>query len=90
MMKFKSGASGNFDEYLEDEAKKDSGIGGFMTAYRLTGEAKVKGVCEFMETLAENGAKFLVFAHHQSVMDELNDESKTVELLPQKIKENLY
>ena len=64
MMKFKSGEAGNFDEYLDNEQKKDSGIGSFMTAYRLTGEAKVKGVCEFMETLAENGAKFLVFAHH--------------------------
>ena len=46
-------------------------MGSFMTAYRLTGEAKVKGVCEFTETLADNGAKFLVFAHHQSVMNEL-------------------
>ena len=42
-----------------------------MTAYRLTGMAKVKGVCEFIETLSENGAKFLIFAHHISVMDEL-------------------
>ena len=42
-----------------------------MTAYRLTGESKVKSVCEFLETLAENGTKFLVFAHHQSVMDEI-------------------
>ena len=42
-----------------------------MVAYRLTGEAKVKGVCEFIETLSENGAKFLVFAHHKSVMDEI-------------------
>ena len=42
-----------------------------MTAYRLSGEAKVKGICEFIETLAENGAKFLVFAHHRTVMDEI-------------------
>ena len=41
-----------------------------MVAYRLTGEAKVKGVGEFLETLHENGAKFLVFAHHKSVLDE--------------------
>ena len=46
-------------------------MGGFMVAYRLTGEAKVKGVGEFLETLHENGAKFLVFAHHKSVLDEL-------------------
>lgn len=42
-----------------------------MVAYRKTGEAKVKGVCEFLETLSENGAKFLVFAHHTTVMDEI-------------------
>ncbi len=40
-----------------------------MSAYRLTGEAKIKGCCEFIETLYENGAKFLIFAHHKSVMD---------------------
>jgi len=44
-------------------------MGTFMTAFRLTGEAKVKGSCEFIETLYENGAKFLVFAHHISVLD---------------------
>ena len=50
---------------------EDNAMGSFMVAYRLTGEAKVKGVCEFIETLFENGAKFLVFAHHKAVMDEL-------------------
>ena len=64
MMKFKEVEAGSFEDYMEDQKQKDSGIGSFMTAYRLTGEAKIKGVCEFMETLAENGAKFLVFAHH--------------------------
>ena len=44
-------------------------MGSFMVAYRLTGEAKVKGVCEFVETLFDNGAKFLIFAHHQSVVE---------------------
>ena len=46
-------------------------MGSFMVAYRLTGEAKVKGVCEFIETLFDNGAKFLIFAHHKAVIDEL-------------------
>ena len=62
-----------FDAYLDDlkNNQEEEGASGFMIAYRLTGEAKVKGVCEFMESLFENGAKFLVFAHHLSVMDEL-------------------
>jgi SWI/SNF-related matrix-associated actin-dependent regulator 1 of chromatin subfamily A len=42
-----------------------------MMAYRLTGEAKAEGTTDFMETLLENNCKFIVFAHHQSVMDKL-------------------
>ena len=69
--------SGFFDEYMSDlKEQSDNGIGSFMVAYRLSGEAKVKGVCEFIETLSENGAKFLVFAHHKSVMDGLQDFCK--------------
>lgn len=44
-----------------------------MMAYKLTGEAKVAGITEFMETLIENNCKFIVFAHHLSVMDSLED-----------------
>ena len=40
-------------------------------AYRMTGEAKVDGITEFLETLIENNCKFMVFAHHQAVMDAL-------------------
>jgi SWI/SNF-related matrix-associated actin-dependent regulator of chromatin subfamily A-like protein 1 len=40
-----------------------------MKAYRLTGMSKINGCCDFIETLVENGAKFLVFAHHQDVLD---------------------
>ena len=64
MLNFRNNEAGSFDEYLTEQGSKEQGIGGFMTAYRLTGESKVKGVCEFLDTLAENGAKFLVFAHH--------------------------
>jgi hypothetical protein len=35
-----------------------------MTAYRLTGEAKIPGCIEFIDTLLDAGAKFLLFAHH--------------------------
>lgn len=43
----------------------------FMMAYRLSGEAKLPGTCDFLETLIENECKFLVFAHHLSVMDSI-------------------
>ncbi len=42
-----------------------------MMAYRLTGLSKVDGVCDFIENLADNGAKFLVFAHHMVMLDGL-------------------
>jgi SWI/SNF-related matrix-associated actin-dependent regulator 1 of chromatin subfamily A len=42
-----------------------------MMAYKLTGDSKVAGITDFMETLIENNCKFIVFAHHQSVMDSL-------------------
>lgn len=40
-----------------------------MHAYRLSGEAKVQGAFEFLDTLLEAGIKFLLFAHHRTVMD---------------------
>lgn len=47
-----------------------------MEAYRLTGESKIGGINEFMDTLLDNGCKFLVFAHHISVMNGLEDYIK--------------
>ena len=50
-----------------DQLEEDQG--GIMKAYRLSGLAKMNGVCDFIETLADNGAKFLIFAHHRECMD---------------------
>lgn len=47
-----------------------------MEAYTLTGQAKIEGVCEFLENLIDNGAKFLVYAHHIQVLDALEDFAK--------------
>lgn len=44
-----------------------------MELYRLTGEGKVPGIIDFMENLLENDCKFLVFAHHKSVMNKLEE-----------------
>ena len=51
-----------------------------MKAYRLSGECKLTGIMDFMETLIENNCKFIVFAHHKTVMDRLEDfvQSKKV------------
>jgi len=45
----------------------------FMEAYKLTGQAKVEGVKDFMETLIENDVKFLLFAHHISILDKYEE-----------------
>jgi len=47
-----------------------------MNAYRLSGEAKLEGIRDFMDNLIENNCKFIVFAHHKSVMDGLEDYVK--------------
>jgi SWI/SNF-related matrix-associated actin-dependent regulator of chromatin subfamily A-like protein 1 len=54
----------------EADQNRDNPI---MVAYRMTCEAKVDGVCEFLETLVENNVKFLVFAHHFTMLDALED-----------------
>lgn len=68
-----------FTDYLSkqtgDEEKKKENT--FMMAYRLTGESKVQGITDFMETLIENNCKFIVFAHHQAVMDALEEFTRT-------------
>lgn len=77
LMGFKNNPDGNslFDAYcknLDEEGNNQAtGMGAFMQAYRLTGESKVEGVCDFIETLLDAGAKFLVFAHHQVVMNKI-------------------
>jgi len=54
---------------MENEGNQQRGSGGFMTAYRLSGESKITGSFDFIEILLEAGAKFLLFAHHIAVLD---------------------
>lgn len=35
----------------------------------MTGEAKIRGIVDFIDTLLENRCKFLIFAHHYKVLD---------------------
>lgn len=42
----------------------------YMTkAYKLTGQAKIKGICDYASYLIQNDCKFIVFAHHLEVLD---------------------
>lgn len=47
-----------------------------MKAYSLTGEAKLKGSFEFLDTLLDAGAKFLLFAHHKQILTEYENYLK--------------
>eukprot|EP00347_Sterkiella_histriomuscorum_P020832 403336296 len=41
--------------------------------YQLTGKAKLKGIIEYVDYMIENQVKFILFAHHQHVMSELEN-----------------
>ncbi|CAI2382484.1 unnamed protein product [Moneuplotes crassus] len=64
-----------FDQYNEGDKEADfedtvNDLGHYFTqAYQLTGEAKTKGILDFVTTMIESDTKFLIFAHHISVMD---------------------
>jgi SWI/SNF-related matrix-associated actin-dependent regulator 1 of chromatin subfamily A len=58
----------------EDEKEHEENI--FMKMYRITAQAKVAGVCDFIDTLLDNNAKFLVFAHHMDMLDALENHLK--------------
>lgn len=44
--------------------------------YRLTALAKLNGICEYVKSLLDNEIKFLLFAHHQFVLDKLEELAK--------------
>ncbi|AFZ81725.1 helicase family member protein [Theileria equi strain WA] len=48
----------------------------FQDIFRMTGEAKCKGVCQYIEHLIDTNIKFLIFAHHMIVMDSIEDKLK--------------
>lgn len=43
----------------------------FTTCYKLTGLAKLKGLKDYIAELIENDLKFIIFAHHIDVIDQL-------------------
>jgi SWI/SNF-related matrix-associated actin-dependent regulator 1 of chromatin subfamily A len=44
--------------------------------YQLTARAKVVGVCNYLDTLLDNNAKFLVFGHHMVMLDAIETHLK--------------
>ena len=55
-------------------ARLDDKYSYLTNAYCLTGNAKIKGILEFTETLIENKCKYMIFAHHFEVLDAIEDQ----------------
>ena len=56
---------------LEEEDTQTNMFQAFSKLYRLTGMAKIQGLKDYMSELIENGIKFIIFAHHLCVLDEI-------------------
>lgn len=48
----------------------------FNHCYKLSGEAKLYGVKEYLADLLENDGKFIVFAHHIDILNNLVEYMK--------------
>lgn len=48
-------------------------------AYKLSGEAKINGIIEYLDTYfeAQEEEKCILFAHHQTVLNSIEDHLKT-------------
>ena len=57
--------------YYDNKKRKDCPKLTMPDVYRLTGEAKIKGIKMYLNDILENDIKFLVFAHHQFVLNEI-------------------
>jgi SWI/SNF-related matrix-associated actin-dependent regulator of chromatin subfamily A-like protein 1 len=60
---------------LEDEKKNETA---FIQLWQKTGIAKLSALRKYVSIEIKTGNKFLVFAHHISVMDGLEEELKKV------------
>lgn len=47
-----------------------------MKCYVLTGQAKIKGILDYLEEMFEQGVKFIFFAHHINVLNAVEEFSK--------------
>lgn len=55
----------------QEDGVKQSLLDIFTKLYILTGKAKIKGVLEYIDELLENDIKFIIFAHHIEMLDEI-------------------
>ena len=65
------------EEKKEKEGEKDkeeeSVLNKFNKAYSMTGQAKIPGICDYVNYLVDNSCKFLIFAHHIEILDSIEE-----------------
>ena len=66
--------SDNNNSKNNNNKEEDDILSCFNKAYCLTGEAKIKGICEYITYLIDNSCKFLIFAHHTIVLDAIEEQ----------------
>ncbi|CAD8201201.1 unnamed protein product [Paramecium octaurelia] len=63
-----------FQESSKDQSEQLPTINSILQkCYMLTGQAKIKAIKDYINTLFENEIKFLFFAHHQDVLDAVQE-----------------
>ncbi|CAD8180757.1 unnamed protein product [Paramecium pentaurelia] len=63
-----------FQESSKDQSEQLITINSILQkCYMLTGQAKIKAIKDYISTLIENQIKFLFFAHHQDVLDAVQE-----------------
>lgn len=55
---------------------KGASVGNFAKLFRMTAQAKLGAVLEYVEHLLSNGLKFLIFGHHHLVLDAISEKLK--------------
>eukprot|EP00828_Plagiopyla_frontata_P046525 TRINITY_DN8293_c0_g1_i4.p2 TRINITY_DN8293_c0_g1~~TRINITY_DN8293_c0_g1_i4.p2 ORF type:complete len:186 (-),score=44.90 TRINITY_DN8293_c0_g1_i4:542-1099(-) len=46
----------------------------FNRLYYLTAKSKIKGIKEYLKEILQNNCKFLIFAHHREILNEIETE----------------
>ena len=70
----------NFVNNENGEDGNDNLLNLFNKVYTLSAEAKISGVKDYIHYLIENKCKFLIFAHHISMLDAIEEEVKKLKV----------
>ena len=70
----KKGDDDYYGDHADNEEDEDNPLHLFNRVYRLSAEAKCQGVRDYIHYLIENKCKFLIFAHHQIMLDAIETE----------------